>query len=45
MFVFQISVQLIKVLLHMENKYNLNDFLILRQAAMVALTVVDCIPV
>lgn len=45
MFVFQISVQLTKVLLHMENKYNLNNFLVLRQATMVALTVIDCIPV
>ncbi|CAG04350.1 unnamed protein product, partial [Tetraodon nigroviridis] len=41
----EISVQLTKVLLHMENKYNLNDFLVLRQAAMVAVTVIDCIPV
>lgn len=45
MFVFQISVQLTKVLLHMENKYNISDFLRLRQATMVALTVTDCIPV
>lgn len=45
MFVFQISVQLTKVFLHMENKYNLNNFLVLRQATMVALTVIDCIPV
>lgn len=45
MFVFQISVQLTKVLLHMENKYNINDFLVLRHAPMVALTVIDCIPV
>lgn len=45
MFDFQISVQLTKVLLHMENKYNINDFLLLRQATMVALTVIDCIPV
>ncbi|XP_071398605.1 telomere length regulation protein TEL2 homolog isoform X2 [Centroberyx affinis] len=41
----EISVQLTKVLLHMEDKYNIIDFLILRQATMVALTVTDCIPV
>uniref|UniRef100_A0A674PQ96 Telomere length regulation protein TEL2 homolog n=1 Tax=Takifugu rubripes TaxID=31033 RepID=A0A674PQ96_TAKRU len=41
----EISVELTKVLLHMENKYNLNNFLVLRQATMVALTVIDCIPV
>lgn len=45
LFVFQISVQLTKVLLHMENKYSINGFLTLRQATMVALTVTDCIPV
>lgn len=44
-FVFQISVQLTKVLLHMENKYSINGFLSLRQATMVAVTVTDCIPV
>ncbi|KAF7660359.1 hypothetical protein LDENG_00283310 [Lucifuga dentata] len=41
----EISVQLTKVLLHMEDKYNINGFLALRQATMVALTVTDCIPV
>ncbi|XP_070783161.1 telomere length regulation protein TEL2 homolog [Enoplosus armatus] len=41
----EISVQLSKVLLHMEDKYSINGFLSLRQATMVALTVTDCIPV
>ncbi|XP_033466669.1 telomere length regulation protein TEL2 homolog [Epinephelus lanceolatus] len=41
----EISVQLTKVLLHMENKYSITGFLSLRQATMVALTVTDCIPV
>uniref|UniRef100_A0A3Q4AEX9 Telomere length regulation protein TEL2 homolog n=1 Tax=Mola mola TaxID=94237 RepID=A0A3Q4AEX9_MOLML len=41
----EISVQLTKVLLHMENKYSINGFPSLRQATMVALTVTDCIPV
>ncbi|XP_070707746.1 telomere length regulation protein TEL2 homolog [Pempheris klunzingeri] len=41
----EISVQLTKVLLHMEDKYNIMGFLSLRQAAMVALTVTDCVPV
>ncbi|XP_069011881.1 telomere length regulation protein TEL2 homolog [Embiotoca jacksoni] len=41
----EISVQMTKVLLHMEDKYSITDFLILRQATMVALTVTDCIPV
>ncbi|KAM4623576.1 telomere length regulation protein TEL2 homolog [Polymixia lowei] len=41
----EISVQLTKVLLHMEDKYSMVDFLTRRQAAMVALTVTDCIPV
>lgn len=41
----EISVQLTKVLLHMEDKYSINGFLTLRQATMVALTVTDCIPV
>lgn len=45
MFVLQISVQLTKVLLHMEDKYSINGFLRLRQATMVALTVTDSIPV
>lgn len=45
MFVFQISVQLTKVLLHMENKYSIKGFLRFRQATMVAVTVTDCIPV
>lgn len=42
---FQISVQLAKVLLHMEDKYSIKGFLSLRQATMVAVTVTDCIPV
>lgn len=42
---FQISVQMSKVLLHMEDKYSINNFLYLRQATMVALAVTDCIPV
>ncbi|KAF1373997.1 hypothetical protein PFLUV_G00244700 [Perca fluviatilis] len=41
----EISVQLTKVLLHMEDKYSINSFLSLRQATMVALTVTDSIPV
>uniref|UniRef100_A0A3P8SEQ0 Telomere length regulation protein TEL2 homolog n=1 Tax=Amphiprion percula TaxID=161767 RepID=A0A3P8SEQ0_AMPPE len=41
----EISVQMSKVLLHMEDKYNIIGFLGLRQATMVALTVTDCIPV
>ncbi|XP_061666997.1 telomere length regulation protein TEL2 homolog [Syngnathoides biaculeatus] len=41
----EISVQLTKVLLHMEDKYNINGFLALRQATMVAIVVTDCIPV
>ncbi|XP_035254843.1 telomere length regulation protein TEL2 homolog [Anguilla anguilla] len=41
----EVSVQLTKVLLHLENKYNLPGFLSQRQAAMIALTVTDCIPV
>ncbi|XP_029311354.1 LOW QUALITY PROTEIN: telomere length regulation protein TEL2 homolog [Cottoperca gobio] len=41
----EISVQLTKVLLHMEDKYSMTGFLSVRQAAMVALTVTDCIPV
>lgn len=41
----EISVQMSKVLLHMDDKYNINGFLYLRQATMVALTVADCIPV
>lgn len=45
MFVFQISVQLTKVLLHMEDKYSIKGFLRLRQATMVAITVTDCVPV
>lgn len=42
---FQISVQLTKVLLHMEDKYSINCFLSYRQATMVALAVTDSIPV
>ncbi|XP_041818548.1 telomere length regulation protein TEL2 homolog [Chelmon rostratus] len=41
----EISVQLTKVLLHLEDKYSINGFLSLRQATMVALIVTDCIPV
>ncbi|XP_061611064.1 telomere length regulation protein TEL2 homolog [Phyllopteryx taeniolatus] len=41
----EVSVQLTKVLLHMEDKYNINGFLALRQATMVAIVVTDCIPV
>uniref|UniRef100_A0A8D3DVA2 Telomere length regulation protein TEL2 homolog n=1 Tax=Scophthalmus maximus TaxID=52904 RepID=A0A8D3DVA2_SCOMX len=41
----EISVQLTKVLLHMEDKYSINGFLSLRQATMVALAATDCIPV
>lgn len=44
-FEFQISVQLTKVLLHMEDKYSIKGFLSLRQATMVAITVTDCVPV
>ncbi|XP_041830546.1 telomere length regulation protein TEL2 homolog [Melanotaenia boesemani] len=41
----EISVQMTKVLLHMEDKHSINGFLGLRQATMVALTVTDTIPV
>uniref|UniRef100_A0A8C8DLD6 Telomere length regulation protein TEL2 homolog n=1 Tax=Oryzias sinensis TaxID=183150 RepID=A0A8C8DLD6_9TELE len=41
----EISVQMTKVLLHMEDKYSIDGFLNLRQATMVALTVTDCLPV
>ncbi|KAM9716272.1 telomere length regulation protein TEL2 homolog [Menidia menidia] len=41
----EISVQMTKVLLHMEDKYSISGFLNLRQSTMVALTVTDCIPV
>ncbi|XP_074475360.1 telomere length regulation protein TEL2 homolog isoform X1 [Sebastes fasciatus] len=41
----EISVQLTKVLLHIEDKYTIKGFLGLRQATMVALTVTDSIPV
>lgn len=34
-----------KVLLHMEDKFSVSGFLVLRQAAMVALTAVDSVPV
>ena len=37
--------QLTKVLLHMEDRYNTAGFWGLRQAAMVALVVTDCVPV
>uniref|UniRef100_A0A3Q2Q6N2 Telomere length regulation protein TEL2 homolog n=1 Tax=Fundulus heteroclitus TaxID=8078 RepID=A0A3Q2Q6N2_FUNHE len=41
----EISVQMTKVLLHMEDKYSISGFLALRQAAMVALAVTDSVPV
>ncbi|XP_062234782.1 telomere length regulation protein TEL2 homolog [Platichthys flesus] len=41
----EISVKMTKVLLHIEDKYSINSFLRLRQAAMVALAVTDSIPV
>ncbi|KAM9838075.1 telomere length regulation protein TEL2 homolog [Aulostomus maculatus] len=41
----EVSVELTKVLLHMEDKYSISGFLPLRQATMVALTVTDSIPV
>uniref|UniRef100_A0AAQ4S0Q1 Telomere length regulation protein TEL2 homolog n=1 Tax=Gasterosteus aculeatus aculeatus TaxID=481459 RepID=A0AAQ4S0Q1_GASAC len=41
----EVSVQLTKVLLHMEDKYSISGFLSLRQATMVALTVTDSISV
>ncbi|XP_072312396.1 telomere length regulation protein TEL2 homolog [Eucyclogobius newberryi] len=41
----EISVQMTKVLIHIENKFNIDNFLVLRQATMVALMVADCIPV
>ncbi|KAL4617907.1 hypothetical protein GN956_G20492 [Arapaima gigas] len=41
----EVSVEFTKVLLHLEDKYNTPGFLVLRQAAMVALAVVDSIPV
>ncbi|KAM8836226.1 telomere length regulation protein TEL2 homolog isoform 1-T3 [Spinachia spinachia] len=41
----EVSVQMTKVLLHMEDKYSINGFLSLRQATMVALIVTDCISV
>lgn len=41
----EISVQMTKVLLHIENKYSIEHFLAVRQATMVALAVTDCIPV
>uniref|UniRef100_A0A3P9Q0U2 Telomere length regulation protein TEL2 homolog n=1 Tax=Poecilia reticulata TaxID=8081 RepID=A0A3P9Q0U2_POERE len=40
-----ISVQMTKVLLHMEDRFSVSGFLVLRQAAMVALTAVDSVPV
>uniref|UniRef100_A0A8C7PV36 Telomere length regulation protein TEL2 homolog n=1 Tax=Oncorhynchus mykiss TaxID=8022 RepID=A0A8C7PV36_ONCMY len=39
----EVSVELSKVLLHMEDRYNTVGFLSLRQAAMVALTVTDSV--
>uniref|UniRef100_A0A3B5QC65 Telomere length regulation protein TEL2 homolog n=1 Tax=Xiphophorus maculatus TaxID=8083 RepID=A0A3B5QC65_XIPMA len=39
----EISVQMTKVLLHMEDKFSVSGFLVLRQAAMVALTAVDSV--
>ncbi|KAM4525030.1 telomere length regulation protein TEL2 homolog isoform 1-T2 [Odontesthes bonariensis] len=41
----EISVQMTKVLLHMEDKHGINGFRNLRQSTMVALSVTDCIPV
>uniref|UniRef100_A0A673BY09 Telomere length regulation protein TEL2 homolog n=1 Tax=Sphaeramia orbicularis TaxID=375764 RepID=A0A673BY09_9TELE len=41
----EISVQLTKVLLHMEDKYSIKSFVALRQSTMVAIVVTDCIPV
>ncbi|XP_013863647.1 telomere length regulation protein TEL2 homolog [Austrofundulus limnaeus] len=41
----EISVQMTKVLLHMEDKYRISGFLRLRQTTMVALAVTACIPV
>ncbi|XP_046888212.1 telomere length regulation protein TEL2 homolog isoform X2 [Hypomesus transpacificus] len=41
----EVGVQLTKVLLHMEDRYNTAGFWGLRQAAMVALVVTDCVPV
>lgn len=41
----EISIQMTKVLLHTENKYSIDNFLLLRQTTMVALVVTDCIPV
>uniref|UniRef100_A0A3P9PZX2 Telomere length regulation protein TEL2 homolog n=1 Tax=Poecilia reticulata TaxID=8081 RepID=A0A3P9PZX2_POERE len=43
--VLSISVQMTKVLLHMEDRFSVSGFLVLRQAAMVALTAVDSVPV
>ncbi|KAM4715686.1 telomere length regulation protein TEL2 homolog [Anableps anableps] len=41
----EISVQMTKVLLHMEDKYSMNGFLALRQAAMVAVAAIDPVAV
>ncbi|XP_014888124.1 telomere length regulation protein TEL2 homolog isoform X2 [Poecilia latipinna] len=41
----EISVQMTKVLLHMEDRFGISGFLVLRQAAMVALAAVDSVPV
>uniref|UniRef100_A0A8C2XTZ0 Telomere length regulation protein TEL2 homolog n=1 Tax=Cyclopterus lumpus TaxID=8103 RepID=A0A8C2XTZ0_CYCLU len=41
----EVSVQLTKVILHMEDKYSIKGFPSLRQATMVALIVTDCISV
>ncbi|KAM9426113.1 telomere length regulation protein TEL2 homolog [Pholidichthys leucotaenia] len=41
----EISVQMSKVLLHLEDKYSVNGFLSLRQTTMVALTVTDPVTV
>lgn len=41
----EVSVQLTKVLLHMEDRYNMVGFWALRHATMVALVVTDCVPV
>ncbi|XP_060696648.1 telomere length regulation protein TEL2 homolog isoform X1 [Hemiscyllium ocellatum] len=41
----EISVQLTKVLLHLEDKFNISGFMGLRQGGLVAITVTDTIPV
>uniref|UniRef100_H3AAG8 Telomere length regulation protein TEL2 homolog n=1 Tax=Latimeria chalumnae TaxID=7897 RepID=H3AAG8_LATCH len=41
----EVSMELVKVLLHLEDRYNVEGFLHLRQGSMVAATVVDTVPV